>query len=331
MAAVTANREQEPSESCGICLQPIPPVQMEPKHETLSERWKDSSPPDNPLEDHARNVLSAMEAWQCERCRHWICNDCILPHVIRSRARRMRHRGCGGVFKAPDAPSWVGVIGQRPVPSGSWRARFGIRTDLNSGVLGGSGYEPFLGGELLPAGELRFRELALIAEGIRQSAGVTLSDDQMAIGMAMCDQLEGRRLRRAQRTIETLSVPCTDRDRSLAAALPAFLYARGLYARDISVHVMAPTESRAREDAQLYRRIDGELGMHGVGLIHAGQPRAKREAAYACGITVGNHGEFERDVVSRSVAVVRVARYGTYIDRRYPRVAHLPDSGYGLA
>jgi hypothetical protein len=171
----------------------------------------------------------------------------------------MRHRDCGGVFKAPDAPSWIGVIGQRPVPSGSWRARFGVRTVLSSAVLDDSGHVPFPAGELLPAGELRFREFAFITEAILRSVGVALRDDQLAIGLAMCDQVEGRRLRRAQRAIEKLSVPCTDRDLSLAAALPAFLYSSGLYARDIDVHVMAPTEMRAREDAQLYRKIDREL------------------------------------------------------------------------
>lgn len=176
-----------------------------------------------------------------------------------------------------------------------------------------------------PTRELLVKEFTLIAEAIRRSVGVTLRDDQLAIGLAMCDQLDGRRLRRAGRSIETLSAfQRTDSDRSLAAALPVFLYARGLYAGDTDVHVMVSTEPRAWEDAQLYREIDGELRGRGVGLVHAGQPRSKRDAAYACGITVGVHGEFDRDVVSRGVAIVRVAPYGTYIDRRYPRVSHLP-------
>ncbi|MGZ3099386.1 hypothetical protein [Streptomyces sp. H72] len=124
----------------------------------------------------------------------------------------------------------------------------------------------------------------------------------------MCDQLEGRHLRGAKRTIETHSASRTDQDRSLAAALPAFLYARGLYIRDTHVHVLAPTASRAREDAQLYREIDGQLGGRGVGLIHAGQSRTERDAA-----------------------LVRVGPYQSNIGNAYPRVAHLPDPGHGPA
>jgi hypothetical protein len=80
------------------------------------------------LNDVARNLASAMEAWQCTRCQRWISNDCILPFVTASRARKMRHKTCGGIFLAPDAPNWVGLQGQRAVAPGSWRARFGIET-----------------------------------------------------------------------------------------------------------------------------------------------------------------------------------------------------------
>lgn len=303
---------------------------MDHKHETVKGRLGESALPDNPLEDHTRNLLSATEAWQCDRCRRWICNDCLLPLVIRSRARRMRHRGCGGVFVAPDAPSWIGVIGQRPVPSGSWRARFGIRTALSSAVFTDSSDEPIRKPD--PAGDLRLKEFALIAEAIRRSIGVALRDDHLAIGLAICDQLERRHLRRTKRTIKTLSPPCTDRDRSLAAALPAFLYSRGLYIRDTHVHVAAPTLSRAREDAELYGKIDRELRGCGVGLIHADQPPAKNAAAHACAITVGDHKEFERwDVVRRDVAIVRVSPCHSNIGTGYPRVAHLPDPDPGLA
>jgi hypothetical protein len=102
---------------------------MESKHRALTEQlWGGSSPSAGPLDDTARNLSSAMEAWRCDRCGRWICNECILPFVIKSRARKMRHRDCGGIFKAPDAPAWIGIDGQRAVAPGSWRARFGIRT-----------------------------------------------------------------------------------------------------------------------------------------------------------------------------------------------------------
>ncbi|WKX11568.1 hypothetical protein [Streptomyces sp. NL15-2K] len=292
---------------------------MEQKRETVSEIWEEPSLPDDPLEEHTRNLLSATEAWQCDRCGRWICNDCILPLVIRSRARRMRHRGCGGVFKAPDAPPWIGVVGQRPVPSGSWKARFGIRTALSSAVFADSSNEPIRKPD--PDGDLRLKEFALIAKAIHRSIGIALPEDQLIIGLAMCDQLEGRRRNRAKRTIETLSAPCTDRELSLAAALPAFLYTRGLYIRDTYVHVLAPNLFRAREDAQLYHKIDRELGGPGVGLVHADQPRPVREAAFRCGITVGDYKEFERrDVVRRDAAIIRVDHY----ESGHLRAAHLP-------
>ena len=110
--------------TCARCGHPVPPDQMESKYEAIMETLGASGP----LAEQARNVASAMEAWQCARCRRWICNNCILPFVISSRARKMRHKTCGGIFLAPDAPNWIGTRGQVAVAPGSWRARFGIET-----------------------------------------------------------------------------------------------------------------------------------------------------------------------------------------------------------
>jgi hypothetical protein len=109
---------------CGRCGRPVPPDQMESRYDAIVAGLGGAGR----LDEQARNVASAMEAWQCARCERWICNDCILPFVIASRARKMRHQTCGGIFLAPDAPSWVGMKGQRAVAPGSWRARFGIET-----------------------------------------------------------------------------------------------------------------------------------------------------------------------------------------------------------
>jgi hypothetical protein len=125
----------QPAEDCAICARVVPPRQMASGIEAVraelgievdeQERLDEA---DTRLDQTVHATLSATQAWQCDRCGRWICNDCILPFVLKSHGRRMRHRTCGGVFKAPDSPSSIGVRGQRPVASGSWRSRFGIRT-----------------------------------------------------------------------------------------------------------------------------------------------------------------------------------------------------------
>jgi hypothetical protein len=109
---------------CGRCGRPVPPDQMESSYDAIVEGLGGPAP----FEEVVHNVASAIAAWQCARCGRWICNDCILPFVISSRARKMRHKTCGGIFLTPDAPNWVGLVGQRAVAPGSWRARFGIET-----------------------------------------------------------------------------------------------------------------------------------------------------------------------------------------------------------
>ncbi len=99
---------------------------MQSTYEGLKEELP--SPPGSKLDDTTHNMASVAQAWRCDQCGRWICNDCILPFVIKTRGRRMRHKGCGGVFRAPDSPSWIGVTGQRAVTAGSWKSRFGIET-----------------------------------------------------------------------------------------------------------------------------------------------------------------------------------------------------------
>lgn len=109
---------------CGRCGRRVPPDQTKSRYDAIVTELGAVGQ----LDEQARNVASAMEAWKCDRCGRWICNECILPFVIRSRARKMRHKTCGGIFLAPDAPGWVGRKGQRAVAPGSWKARFGIET-----------------------------------------------------------------------------------------------------------------------------------------------------------------------------------------------------------
>lgn len=111
--------------TCRRCGRLVPPGQMESQYDEYAAILARQLEPGMP-DDLPRNVASATEAWRCSRCERWICNDCILPIILASRARKMRHKRCGGVFLAPDAPNWIGTRGQRAVRPGSWRARFGI-------------------------------------------------------------------------------------------------------------------------------------------------------------------------------------------------------------
>lgn len=104
----------------------------------------------------------------------------------------------------------------------------------------------------------RAEAMALIAESIRRSVGVTVGDSHLAIGLALCDQISRVRARRAAKTIKVLNqyLP-TRRDRSLAAAFPAIYVSRFA---GLDVCVMVGNETYAREDADLYQVISAELG-----------------------------------------------------------------------
>ena len=100
--------------------------------------------------------------------------------------------------------------------------------------------------------------MAVIAESIHRALGITLSREQVAIGLAMREQIHRIRPRRAAKSIRILNryLP-TRRDRSLAAALPAIYVGTFL---GLDVCVMVSQDSYAREDAELYRAILKELG-----------------------------------------------------------------------
>lgn len=161
---------------------------------------------------------------------------------------------------------------------------------------------------------------ALVLETIRRGTGVELHPVQIAIGAAMCEQASGKP--KATRDIVALSFGFTDRDRSLAAALPAFTY--GILAR---VHVMTVDDARAAVEAELYNAI-ATMSSSTVGLIRAGQPPGERHSACEANITIGSVTEFPVDEMRGGTAIVRVDPVqvdASLFVNRYERVAFLPD------
>lgn len=127
--------------------------------------------------------------------------------------------------------------------------------------------------------------LALVGVAIHRSLGVDLSDKQLAIAFAMCDQLRGRRRWRSSFSIKTLNASLNSRrDRSLAAALPAFWAAMC----DLKVYVLVADNASARNDVDLYRAIDEQVGGKvGVELDERGPEGQLHPRADRAGILIG--------------------------------------------
>ncbi|TCC58732.1 hypothetical protein E0H73_25795 [Kribbella pittospori] len=130
----------------------------------------------------------------------------------------------------------------------------------------------------------RDEALAVVAVAMNRSLGVDLSNEQIAIAYALCDQLSGRRRWRASSSIPPLNARlAVRRDRSLAAALPAFWAAMSG-----NVYVLVADDASAREDVELYRAIDDHLGGKiGVELDERGPEDLVDPRADQAGILIG--------------------------------------------
>src|SRR5690606_29414663 len=111
------------------------------------------------------------------------------------------------------------------------------------------------------------------------------------------------------------------RDRSLAMALPLFLYCPlG------DVHVLTATDDEAAEDAELYRAVSDQLGRDGgVGLLGPDSSPAQRQAAYAAGITVGAVDQFAADGATGYLGLVRATWNRFAFTDAYQRVLCLAE------
>ena len=99
--------------------------------------------------------------------------------------------------------------------------------------------------------------MALIAESIRRTTGVTVGDEHLGVAFAMLDQIYGQRKRQAATSIrELLPYLPTRQDRVLAAAFPAIFF-QGFRRKPVTVVVSST--ALAQEDARLYSALLQEL------------------------------------------------------------------------
>lgn len=160
--------------------------------------------------------------------------------------------------------------------------------------------------------------VALIAEGIRRATGIRTGEEHLGVGLAMCDQLSGRRGRRATKTIRDLTpfLP-TRHDRVLATAIPA-LYV-GAFA-GTNVCVMVETDSYAQQDAELYRSVATHFGGKVTVTADPGQASGQRTVAIA------TPEAFSRIPTYQAVIIARLAPDGVKrLHRSLRVVATLPD------
>ncbi|MGH3832218.1 MAG: hypothetical protein ACRDRS_17515 [Pseudonocardiaceae bacterium] len=164
----------------------------------------------------------------------------------------------------------------------------------------------------------------IMLDVIRRSTGIRLSDEHLALATILCDEAEGRRsVGETARYIKAIGESLVNNQgRSLAAALPSFLYTLD----GQGVHVMTTDDFSARNDAELYRNFVDFLGdRFRVGLIHTGQSLEDRRAAYKAAITIGPVEQFEADKASGGTAIIRVAKDREEFFPRYRQVVCLPN------
>ncbi|WP_147437429.1 DEAD/DEAH box helicase family protein [Micromonospora musae] len=121
--------------------------------------------------------------------------------------------------------------------------------------------------------------VAIAVEAIRRSVGFRMGEAHLATALAMVDEAEGRRARRARKSIATLrplvgnADPITyyhNEELSLTAAIPAFRFA--LAGRP--VHVVFHADDDSRRMHGVYEKIAEELHLvDGIGLLTDPAPR----------------------------------------------------------
>ena len=167
--------------------------------------------------------------------------------------------------------------------------------------------------------------MAIIATSMHRAVGVTLTDVQVAIALAMCDQLHRVHPRRATKSITVLNrTLATRRDRSLTAALPA-IYVSSFLGQDVCV--MVTQEAHAREDAELYRAILAEFdtSTQVVANDEGRSPRAPTGAGHAT-ITVATPEVLLRSPGRSGVVIARLTPEATKrVGRGLSGAATLPD------
>ncbi|HEV7648098.1 MAG TPA: hypothetical protein VGP26_08055 [Actinophytocola sp.] len=163
--------------------------------------------------------------------------------------------------------------------------------------------------------------MALIAESIRRSVGVTVGDLHLGVGLVMIEQLEGGRSRRAAKSIKKLNPLLSSRDdRALATAFPVIYVS---FIKNANVAVFVSQSSYAREDAALYRTILEQLDAPTT--VYDGAAPAAPGTRHAS-VTVATPEGFLPGPSHHAALIARMSAEATRrLSRRMPGIATLPD------
>jgi preprotein translocase subunit SecA len=159
--------------------------------------------------------------------------------------------------------------------------------------------------------------LALVAESVRRTHGLTAHDAQLRAGLALA---EG-----------SLVEMATGEGKTLSALLPAFFFAL----RGRGAHVATVNAYLAERDAAFAQPVFARLGLT-VGLLRENDPSIDRKrAAYECDVTYGVGTEFGVDYLRDQLALCAHGRMETRLHeillRRLPPKPSLRQRGLAFA
>jgi len=171
----------------------------------------------------------------------------------------------------------------------------------------------------------RVESMALIAEAVRRSLGLTAQDLHLGLGLAVQDELRGHRPRRTRRSIRTLSALMrTSEDVLLSLSFPAFSAAFNQQ----PVHLIATDPDRAEYLAAGFTRIAGELQVGDIAHLPTGRNAHERNAASRSAIAVGPITAFREYLANwhpsaSTIAVLDAANLRPAIGPYYTSITHL--------
>lgn len=88
---------------CVQCRRPVDPDQMRPMLGRVRKVLVDGGTEPPVITAAIESMVAATRAWQCGRCRSWLCNGCVCAGVTSGGGLLSPHEGCGGEFRSPDS------------------------------------------------------------------------------------------------------------------------------------------------------------------------------------------------------------------------------------
>jgi len=167
--------------------------------------------------------------------------------------------------------------------------------------------------------------MALIAEAVRRSLGLSAQDLHLGLGLAVQDELRGHRARRARKSIRTLSALMRASDDVLLSfSFPAF----STVFNQQPVHLITTDPDRAEYLAAGFTRIAGELQVGDVAHLPTGRTAHEHNAASRSVITVGPIIAFRDYLASwhpsaSTIALLDAANLRPAIGPYYTYITHL--------